>query len=264
LRAGIYIIVTHIALRIRYDDNGLATTEGNIDMKPKVTLLMITSVDGRLHPSRFTSSPDGTRRDWSAQYEKVHESLSADAWLVGRVTMAEISKAGPHAPSDASQVQKPLHIAQSDGATFAVALDASGKLHFKPGGLAGDRVIVLLGRDVPDGHLAELAADGVSYIVSEKAEVDVAAMLDVLAREFGIRHLVLEGGAATNGAFLAAGLVDEMRILVAPGIDGGENVQGIATHGDGLAGKLSLRLLSANTLDHGVVELHYAVLPPER
>jgi riboflavin biosynthesis pyrimidine reductase len=232
-------------------------------MKPKVTLLMITSVDGRLHPSRFTTSPDGTRRDWSTQYEKVHETLNADAWLVGRVTMAEISKAGPHAPDNVIEVERPLHNARTGGKTFAVALDPSGKVHFKPGGLAGDQVIAILGRDVPDKHLAELAADGVSYIVSETAEVDLAAMLDALAREFGIRHLVLEGGAATNGAFLAAGLVDEMRILIAPGIDGGENVQGIATYGNGLAGKLSLRLLSADRLDHGVVELHYAVLRPE-
>ncbi|MCA1454390.1 RibD family protein [Bradyrhizobium sp. BRP22] len=231
-------------------------------MKPKVTLLMITSVDGRLHPSRFTSSPDGTRRDWSAQYEKVHEALKADAWLVGRVTMAEISKAGPHAPSKAAAVERPLHIASKSEGSYAIALDPSGKVHFKPGGLGGDHVIALLGRDVPDSHLAELAADGVSYIVSDRADIDIAAMLDVLGREFGIRHLVLEGGAGTNGTFLAAGLVDEMRILVAPAIDGGENVQGIVAYGDGLAGKLALQLKSADTLEHGVVQLHYAVLPP--
>jgi len=38
---------------------------------------------------------DGTRRDWSEQYEKVHASLQANAWLVGRVTMAEMSRTGP-------------------------------------------------------------------------------------------------------------------------------------------------------------------------
>ncbi|WP_454630675.1 dihydrofolate reductase family protein [Bradyrhizobium cenepequi] len=231
-------------------------------MKPKVTLLMITSVDGRLHPSRFTNSPDGTRRDWSAQYEKIHATLKADAWLVGRVTMAEISKAGPHAPSQSIAVEKPLHIAGRSEGSYAVVLDPSGKVHFKPGGLGGDHVIVLLGRKVPDSHLAELAADGVSYVVSEKTDIDIAAMLDILGREFGIRNLVLEGGASTNGAFLAAGLVDEMRILVAPAIDGGENVQGIVAYGDGLAGKLTLQLKSADILDHGVVQLHYAVLPP--
>jgi riboflavin biosynthesis pyrimidine reductase len=232
-------------------------------MKPKVTLLMITSVDGRLHPSRFTSSPDGTRRDWSAQYENIHQTLEAEAWLVGRVTMAEMSRAGPHVPSEAVEVERPLHIAERGDGTYAIALDPLGKLHFKPGGLGDDQVIVLLGRDVPDSHLAELTADGVSYVVSEKADIDIAATLDILGREFGIRHLVLEGGAGTNGAFLAAGLVDEMRILVAPAVDGGENVQGIVAYRDGLAGKLRLRLIAADMLDHGVVQLHYAVLPPE-
>jgi riboflavin biosynthesis pyrimidine reductase len=232
-------------------------------MKPQVTLLMVTSVDGRLHPSRFTGSPDGTRRDWSAQYEKVHDALKADAWLVGRITMAEMSKAGPHAPSGTVEVERPLHLAGRRAGPYAVALDPSGKLHFKPGGVAGDPVIVLLGRDVPDNHLAELAADGVSYVVSEKADIDLAAMLDVLARDFDIRHLALEGGGGTNGAFLATGLVDEMRILVAPALDGGENAQGIVAYSDGLAGKTRLRLLTAATLDHGVVELHYAVLPVE-
>ena len=60
-------------------------------MKPHVSILMVTSIDGRLHPSRFTASPDGTRGDWYGQYEKVHAALQANAWLVGRVTMAEMS-----------------------------------------------------------------------------------------------------------------------------------------------------------------------------
>jgi riboflavin biosynthesis pyrimidine reductase len=83
----------------------------------------------------------------------------------------------------------------------------------------------------------------------------------VLAREFGIKHLCVEGGAATNGELLAAGLVDEMHILVAPALDGGENVQTIVTYQGGLAGKVRLQFKSATPLDHGVVDLHYAVLP---
>ncbi len=228
----------------------------------KVTMLMETSIDGRLHPSRFTASPEGTRRDWGAQYEKAHDSLGADAWLVGRVTMAEMSKAGPHAPTRFGAVERSVHKAGVTGRKYAVALDPSGKVHFAPGGVGGDHVIALLGRGVPDAHLAELAGDGASYIVSETPTIDLAAMLDRLARDFGIRHLALEGGAYTNGAFLAAGLVDEMIVLIAPGIDGGPNVEGLATFGDGLAGKLQLRLKSATTQAHGIVQVHYDVLPP--
>jgi riboflavin biosynthesis pyrimidine reductase len=232
-------------------------------MKPHVSILMVTSIDGSLHPSRFTSSPDGTRRDWSAHYEKVHSSLGSDAWLVGRVTMAEMSKAAAHAPAKSAAVQRPIHKARAGAASFAVALDPSGKVHFERGEVGGDHVIVLLGKDVPDTHLAELSADGVSYVVAEKSSIDLAAALDVLAREFGIKHLIVEGGAATNGAFLAAGLVDELRILVAPGLDGAENVQGIVSYRDGLAGKLRLQFKSVAALEHGVVDLRYSVLPAE-
>jgi riboflavin biosynthesis pyrimidine reductase len=232
-------------------------------MKPHVSILMVTSIDGGLHPSRFTASPDGARGDWSGQYEKVHASLHANAWLVGRITMAEMSKTGPHASSGPWKVERPLHVAKADAATFAVALDLSGKLHFESGKLSGDHVIVLVGRDIPDSHLAELAADGVSYIVSAGAELDIPSLLDALAREFGITHLVVEGGAKTNGAFLAAQVVDELRVLVAPALDGAEQVQGIVDYRNGLAGVVRLRFKSADVLDHGVVKLAYAVLPPD-
>jgi riboflavin biosynthesis pyrimidine reductase len=232
-------------------------------MKPHVSILMVTSIDGRLHPSRFTASPDGTRRDWSGQYEKVHASLQANAWLVGRVTMAEMSKTGPHAPSEPWTVERPIHIAQTDAVTFAVALDPSAKLHFQGAKLSGDHVIVVVGRDTPDSHLAELAADGVSYIVSADAEFDIPSLLDELARNFAITHLVVEGGAKTNGAFLAAQVVDELRVLVAPALDGAENVQGIVDYRNGLAGVVRLQLKSTEVLDHGVVQLAYAVLPPD-
>ena len=232
-------------------------------MKPRVSILMVTSVDGRLHPSRFTASPDGTRSDWTGQYEKVHASLDADAWLVGRVTMAEMSKAGPHSPPAPWKVERPIHSAATDAASFAIAVDPSSKLHFKEGKLSGDHVIVLLGKDAPDEHLAELAADGVSYVISSSGEFDFPSLLEVLASSFGIKHLVVEGGAKTNGAFLAAQVVDELRVLVAPALDGAEHVQGIVDYRDGLVGIVRMQFKSADVLDHGVVQLVYAVLPPK-
>jgi riboflavin biosynthesis pyrimidine reductase len=237
-------------------------------MKPHVSILMLTSADGSLHPSRFTTSPEGTRRDWSAQYEKVHASLKGNAWLVGRVTMAEMSKSQAHVPPEPWKVQRPIHMAGSGAPTFGIALDPGGKVHFQGGKVAGDDVIVLLGPDVPDSHLAELAADGVSYIVSQSAAVDIPAALEVLARDFGVRHLIVEGGAATNGAFLAAGVVDDFHVLIAPAMEGPQSLQGIVSHRDGLAGRVEFRLQTTNVLDHGVVQLTYEVssyaVPSER
>ncbi|MBZ9706399.1 RibD family protein [Mesorhizobium sp. ESP7-2] len=231
-------------------------------MKPQIICHMLASLDGSLHPSRYTASPDGSRAEWSGLYEQIHNDLEGDAWIVGRVTMAEMSKAGAHPPAHGGKVDRPHHFARRDAGSYAVALDASGKLHFAKPDIGGDHVVVLLGHDVADSHLAELAADGVSYIVSQTADIDLAAILDVLGRELGIRRLLLEGGAGINGSFFAAGLVDELSLLVTPALDARAANQGFVEFGEaGLAGKVRLSLTDCKPLTHGVAHLRYAVSP---
>jgi riboflavin biosynthesis pyrimidine reductase len=174
--------------------------------RPKVICHMMVSLDGRIHPSRWTESPDGTRADWSKLYESLHEALEGDAWLVGRVTMAEMSKAGPQPSPSGARPARPHHFARRDALSYAVALDRDGKLHFSKPDIGGDPVVVLLGCDVPDAHLAELVASGVSYVVAEDVAMDIAPLLEALGRELGVRRLLLEGGGHINGSFLAAGL----------------------------------------------------------
>ena len=233
-----------------------------MSQRPSLICHMMVSLDGRIHPSRWTRSPDGGRSDWSALYETVHEALAGDGWIVGRVTMAEMSKAEAHPPSGPFELRRPTHFATRGAAGYAIAIDRSGKLHFGKPDLGGDPVVVLLGRDVPDHHLAELAADGISHVVAADEAMDIGAMLEVLGRELGLKRLLLEGGGHINGSLLAAGLVDEISLLVAPAIDGGDAVTGAFDAAEaGLAGKLRLSLIGAETLSHGVVHLRYAVHP---
>jgi hypothetical protein len=49
-------------------------------------------------------------------------------------------------------------VARNDATSYGVALDPAGKTHYKSGELFGDHIVVLLGHDVKDSHLAELAA----------------------------------------------------------------------------------------------------------
>lgn len=232
-------------------------------MRPRVICLMMTSPDGSLHPSRWTKSPDGSRSDWSGLYEKVHKELDANAWMVGRVTMAEISKAGPHPPSGALEVKRPYHFANPDASTYAIALDRSGRLHFSGNELYGDHVVVLLGSGVPDSHLAELAGDGVSYVVSEPSDMDVGSMLDLLGKELGISRILLEGGANINGSMMAEGLVDELSLIMAPALEARRGSDRVIEYGEeGLAGKVELSLTACEPLGHGALHLRYAVSKP--
>jgi riboflavin biosynthesis pyrimidine reductase len=232
-------------------------------MKPHVVCHMMVSLDGRIHPSRWTASPDGDRKAWTTVYEDVHGTLAGDAWLVGRVTMGEMSKGAPHPPASPGKVTRPHHFAKRDAGTYAIAFDRNGKLHFAKSDIGGDHVVVLLGPGVPDAHLAELAGDGISYVVAPDEAMAARPLLELLGRELGIKRLLVEGGGNVNGSLLAAGVVDEISLLVAPAIDGALGVTGVfeVPETTGLAGKVRLRLLGSEALAHGVVRLRYSVEP---
>ena len=228
--------------------------------RPTVICHMMSSIDGGLHPSRYTKSPVGSKTEWDAAYEAVHASLGGDAWLVGRVTMAEMAKGEPHPPAEAGQVERPVHVAHRGDGTFAIAVDRAGKLHFRKPDINGDPVIVLLGSGVSNVHLAELAADGISYVVADTSDLDLAAALATLRREFGIERLLLEGGGGINGSFFAAGLVDELSVIVTPALVGREGEQRIVANGEeGLAGKVQLSLIDCEKLEHELLHLRYKV-----
>jgi 2,5-diamino-6-(ribosylamino)-4(3H)-pyrimidinone 5'-phosphate reductase len=68
---------------------------------------------------------------------------------------------------------------------------------------------------------------GISYVVSGEGAVNLVQAVNLLGEHFGIRRLLLEGGGHINGAFLEAGLVDEVSVLIAPGIDGRHNIPAV-------------------------------------
>lgn len=230
--------------------------------RPHVICHMMAPLDGRLDVEAWSATPGVSSDDRAAEYERAHDALEGDAWLSGRVTMTEFAKAEPHPPRDFDTPARPHHFARADAKGHAIAVDPAGKLHWRGGDIEGDAIVVLLGADVSDAHLAELAADGVSYVVSDEAEIDLAAALATLRAELGIARLLLEGGAGINGAFLKAGLVDEISLLLFPAIDGHSGTRAIFEGGeDGLADAVALTLSSVERGEAGAVHLRYAVSP---
>ncbi len=173
--------------------------------------------------------------------------------------MQEMAKGVPHAPTSAAKVERPHHFARSDAKSYAITIDTHGNVHFAKSDIGGDHVVVLLGPDVADSHLAELTADGISYIVADKSPIDLPTVLDTLYRELGIKRLVVEGGGAINNSFLAAGLVDEMSVVIAPGIDGSRDSESIIEGNAKLAGNIELSLTRCEQIEHGLVHLTYKV-----
>jgi riboflavin biosynthesis pyrimidine reductase len=88
-------------------------------------------------------------------------------------------------------------------------------------------------------------------------------LVERVGREFGIRRVLLEGGGKVNGSLLAAGVVDEVSLVVAPAIDGAVGITGPfeVSEAAGLASKVRLRFAGSEALPHGVVHLRYTVEP---
>ena len=183
-------------------------------MKPYVICLMHSSLDGRTHPSRWR--PKGAGTDW---FEKIHDELGGDAWVIGRVTGAEFAKGEPY-PATNATFPRENWFARRDAKTYGVVLDAEGKISWGRSDIGGDPIVVVLTEQVPDAHLEALRGDGISYVFAGKRELDLALLLEILNKELGIKRLLVEGGGKANGSFLRAGLLDELSLAIVPTVDG--------------------------------------------
>ena len=159
----------------------------------------------------------GRATDW---FEKIHDELGGDAWVIGRVTGSEFAKGKPYPSTADANFPRENWFARRDAKTYGVVLDAQGKIGWGRSDIGGDPIVVVLTEGVSDLHLAGLRGEGVSYIFAGKSEIDLALTLDILNRELGVKRLLVEGGGVANGAFLRAGLVDEFNLILSPAIDG--------------------------------------------
>jgi riboflavin biosynthesis pyrimidine reductase len=118
-----------------------------------------------------------------------------------------------------------------------------------------------LSRRVSDAHLAGLRAEGVSYIFAGEAELDLGLALEILNRDLGVKRLLLEGGGGANGAFLRAGLVDEISLILCPAVDGAKDAPSVFDSSEAEVGQpapiQTMVLEDSRVLDGGAVWLRY-------
>jgi len=233
-------------------------------MRPYIICHMGTSIDDRLHPSRFNSPAHGIPRDLlRGHYERIHDQFGADGWIVGRRTMSEMAKGAERPIKDAPTLARDAHIAGRNGRKLAIGIDPSGRVHYGKDNIGGDHVVAVLGEEVSDAYLAELREDGVSYVFAGPTGDDLSRAMEEIASLFGVKTLLLEGGGKINGAFLKHKLIDEFSTLIHPAVDGVAGTQSIVDYdgpeGDRPGAGQSLRLTHCETLEGGMVWLRHAV-----
>lgn len=221
----------------------------------------MSSVDGRLLPSRWTVPFDGTEPgELFKEYAVIGRRLDCDAWMFGKATTREVFPYKFMPKSDAHPQAGIIHIGHKESPRLFITVDPDADIFFTSDRLRGDNIVTILGTNATDDYLAMLRDKGISYIVLSDA-TDLSAAMMLLYEKFGVKRISLQGGGIINGAMLAAGLLDELSLVIYPGIDGLTTSPSIFEYlgasNEFPASGQTLELMSSDTCRHGIVWLRY-------
>ena len=193
------------------------------------------------------------------EYYTALEQLDCPSLLEGRVTMEHYNSAKePFVPTGYEPVDQPSVSVAEESDAYMVSVDTLGHLRWNSNRIDDVPLICIVSEIVSKEYLEMLRNQGISWIAVGKENIDLNAAMNILYEQFHVKRLALLGGGHINGGFLQAGLIDEVSLLVAPGIDGRKN--GTAVF-DGIGGDdrlpVHLHLTSVERLENDVIWLRY-------
>lgn len=217
---------------------------------------MMTSVDGRIDcPMVGQLSTD--------EYYIALDRFGKCSKLSGRVTTVlecPAAKAETAAGTAGTPVGHEAFSVCRKADEYAITVDTHGRILWKSDEADGHPIISIVTEEVSQEYLDSLTDQGISWIASGKGSIDLRRAVEILCEEFGVERLAIVGGGHICGGFAEAGLVDEVSVMVAPGIDGREGQTAVF---DGMrktdGNPYKLKLESVERWDTDIVWLRYTM-----
>lgn len=222
--------------------------------KPYIVCYMMTSVDGRIDCG-MTAQLAGVE-----EYYPLLDELNLQSAVSGKTTARlELAEEREFIPSDASPFGRKTVSKKTDSKNgYDIITDTKGTLLWKHDSEYDKPHILITSEQVSHEYLNYLDEKNISYIVTGENRIDLASACETLKMTFGIERLGIVGGAAINTAFLDAGLLDEVIVLIGAGIDGRSSFPPVFNREDNGSGKPTpLKLVEAKTYDSGAVFIRY-------
>lgn len=223
--------------------------------RPYIICHMMTSVDGRIDCD-MTGKLVGVN-----EYYSTLNALEVPATLSGKVT-AQLELALPgEFYSECSEVlgkEGFSRKAVTDG--YEVIVDTKGTLLWDNDSTYSKPHLIITSEQVHKDYLDYLDSKNISWIACGKEKIDLARAVEILAENFGVKRMGIVGGAAINGAFLDAGLLDEISILIGLGVDGRKGMPAVFDGFPMDRAFIPLKLKDAKVYKDGAVWLQYIVI----
>ena len=221
--------------------------------RPYIICHMMQSLDGRV-------ACDMVDKICGDEYYTALDALDCHSHVEGKMSY-QIHYCGFEEFS--SESGKPvgketLHIANK-AKGYSISVDTRGTLLWE-GTDNADRLCIV-SEQATEEYLAYLRDKGISYIATGKERIDLHRAMEILREEFGVERLAVVGGGKINGGFLAAGLLDEVSAMIAPGIDGRMGQPALFDGVDDKDGYLptNLTFKEISTLPNGVIWARYTL-----
>ena len=212
-------------------------------MRPYIICHMMSLLDGRIDCDVTEQIESGD------EYYDALNQLDCPSTLMGRVTMQmHYALPEPFVAGDKTAIAGEQHHAAIAAKGYLVAIDTIGKLCWPQNQFDGMPLLVITSEDCPREYHETLTKQQISWIATGKGGIDLPRAMEILHKEFNVERLSVTGGGNINGAFLKAGLLDEVSMMWCSGIDGRK---GMASVFDGLPSDIpptKLQLLSVEKL----------------
>lgn len=222
--------------------------------RPYIICHMMASLDGRIDCS-MTEKIDHTNNYYDAL-----EAIGTPSHLSGKITMKmHNAKEGVFKPVSKTSVSKDSFKKMTDASAYTLSVDTKGELLWNSGIVENLPLICIVSQQASIEYLQYLEGMGISWIAAGEQHIDLSKVMEILRCEFGVERMAVVGGGHINGAFLAAGLIDEVSMMFAPAIDGRA---GFAASFDGInisSEPFMLKLKSVQQLENGTVWIRYSV-----
>lgn len=189
--------------------------------KPYLICHMMTSMDGRID-CPMTEQLPGVEH-----YYETLDELDAPTRISGRYT-AELEMASgiftsnthtPYGKEGFSQAVK------AEG--YDIVIDTKGTLLWGDDSSAEKPHLIITSEEVSQEYLHYLDSCHISWIACGKGHEGLTRSMEILHDAFGIQRAAVVGGPIINTAFLTAGLLDEISLLIGSGIDGRGGMQAV-------------------------------------
>lgn len=224
-----------------------------MNQKPKVIVNVFSSIDGRI-----TTAPEHNVLEWTAKgidgsanevTHQLYDELDCDGMVSGSESLIVWG-------NDWVDIEKGIYEPKKSEAY--IVFDGKGRMNWNQ----TEGLIVVTKENVNEHYIEQLKEKGISYIQAGKGDhIDLQQALQKL-HDRGFKRIGLSGGGSINGAFLRAGLIDEISLVIAPLAIGGRTTPTVFDCDDltSIAGAAKLKLLQTKLLgNEGAVWLHYAV-----